>query len=288
MLPTLAHEKDAYSRLAERMEKAWFDIGGKRPAAEIPRSINMLEMYTLILGKKIDRVGQLPIAENWRKSMLPDNQEWLNAPIGLISSKEIRSMKFSAKADGDGVHGMIAGTTGSGKSELLLTLIGAMAIKYDPRIVNFVLVDFKGGAAFEPFKKLPHCVDIATNLQGNAVERIFIAIKAEMDRRSKALADGRVGDLVDYRKRVIPRLKPDDTLPQTFPDDTLPQTFPHLFVIVDEFAEMIVQNPDYKLQFEQITRPRLRRHPDPGHAAPGWRRVGPDAREHEVPHLSAG
>ncbi|HRF48307.1 MAG TPA: FtsK/SpoIIIE domain-containing protein, partial [Anaerolineales bacterium] len=244
-MPTLAHEKDAYSRLAERMEKAWFDIGGKRPAAEIPRSINMLEMYTLILGKKIDRVGQLPIAENWRKSMLPDNQEWLNAPIGLISSKEIRSMKFSAKADGDGVHGMIAGTTGSGKSELLLTLIGAMAIKYDPRIVNFVLVDFKGGAAFEPFKKLPHCVDIATNLQGNAVERIFIAIKAEMDRRSKALADGRVGDLVDYRKRVIPRLKP---------DDTLPQTFPHLFVIVDEFAEMIVQNPDYKLQFEQITR----------------------------------
>ena len=124
-------------------------------------------------------------------------------------------------------------------------MIAAMAVKYDPRIVNFVLVDFKGGAAFEPFKKLPHCVDIATNLMGNAVERIFIAIKAEMDRRAKLLADGRVGDLVDYRKRVIPKLKP---------GDPLPNTFPHLFVIVDEFAEMIAQNPEYKAQFESITR----------------------------------
>jgi DNA segregation ATPase FtsK/SpoIIIE-like protein len=243
--PILPHERDAYSRIAEKMETAWLGIGGKKPAAEIPRSVNLLEMYQTILGKRVERIGDLPIAENWKQSMVPEHQDWLSAPIGLVSSKEIRTMKFSAKADGDGVHGMIAGTTGSGKSELLLTLIGALAAKYDPRIVNFVLVDYKGGAAFEPFKKLPHCVDIATNLQGNAVERIFIAIKAEMDRRSKLLADGRVGDLVDYRKRVIPRIKP---------GDGLAPIFPHLFVIVDEFAEMIVQNPDYKLQFEQITR----------------------------------
>jgi DNA segregation ATPase FtsK/SpoIIIE-like protein len=88
-------------------------------------------------------------------------------------------------------------------------------------------------------------VDIATNLQGNAVERIFIAMKAELDRRAKLLADGRVGDLVDYRKKVIPKLKK---------GDPLPTTFPHLFIIVDEFAEMIAQNPDYKAQFESITR----------------------------------
>src|SRR3990170_6358798 len=126
-----------------------------------------------------------------------------------------------------------------------MPLAAGLAVRYDPRIINFVLVDLKGGAAFEPFKKLPHVVDIATNLQGNAVERIFIALKAELDRRSKLLADGRVGDLVDYRKRVVPKLKP---------DDPLPKTFPHLFIIVDEFAEMLMQNPEYKSQFESITR----------------------------------
>ena len=244
-LPVMANEKDPFARLAERMEKVWFAQGGKRPAAEIPRGVDFLDMFALLEARKIEFIGDLKIAEKWKASMQPENQEWLKAPLGLVSSKEVRTMHFSAKAGGDGVHGMVAGTTGSGKSELLLSMIAAMAIKYDPRIVNFVLVDFKGGAAFEPFKKLPHCVDIATNLQGNAVERIFIAIKAEMDRRAKLLADGRVGDLVDYRKRVIPKLRP---------DDPLPDTFPHLFIIVDEFAEMIAANPDYKLQFESITR----------------------------------
>jgi DNA segregation ATPase FtsK/SpoIIIE-like protein len=243
--PVIKGQKDPYLYISERMEKVWMGQGGKRPAAELPKSITMLDMYSMLLGKKVDVIGDIPIAENWVKSMKPENQEWLRAPLGLISSREVREMVFSAKADGDGVHGMVAGTTGSGKSELLLTLIAAMAVRYDPRIVNFVLVDFKGGAAFEPFKHLPHVVDIATNLQGNAVERIFIAMKAELDRRAKLLADGRVGDLVDYRKRVIPKLKK---------GDKLPTTFPHLFIIVDEFAEMIMANPEYKAQFESITR----------------------------------
>jgi DNA segregation ATPase FtsK/SpoIIIE-like protein len=177
--------------------------------------------------------------------MLPERQEWLSAPIGYVSSKEIRTMIFSAKAGGDGVHGMAAGTTGSGKSEMIQTLIAAMCIKYDPRIVNFVLVDYKGGPTIEPFRKLPHAVDLATNLDGNAVDRIFIAINAEMNRRSSILAKAGVADLVEYRKKVIPTLRP---------GSPFPTTFPHLFVIVDEFAEMMTQNPDYKVKFESITR----------------------------------
>src|SRR6185295_17824225 len=95
------------------------------------------------------------------------------------------------------------------------------------------------------FKKLPHCVDILTNLEANAVSRMFVAIQAVMEQRATILARSNAKDLVDYRKKVIPRLRP---------DDPLPKTFPHLFIIVDEFAEMIVQNPDYKAQFESVTR----------------------------------
>jgi DNA segregation ATPase FtsK/SpoIIIE-like protein len=148
-IPVIEGKKDPYMIISERMEKIWINQGGKRPAAELPRSITMLEMYSMLLGKRVDLIGDIPIGENWKNSMKPENQEWLRAPLGLISSREVREMVFSAKADGDGVHGVIAGTTGSGKSELLLTLISAMAARYDPRIVNFVLVDFKGGAAFE-------------------------------------------------------------------------------------------------------------------------------------------
>jgi len=244
-MPLMEGEKDAYARLSEKMLAAWEAVGGKRPSAEIPRAITLLEMYQRQEGRRIDVIGDLAITDRWTHSMKPENQEWLSGALAMVSSKEVRSLIFSAKPGGDGVHGMVAGTTGSGKSELLQTLIAGLAIKYDPRIVNFVLVDYKGGATIEPFRGLPHVVDMATNLEGNAVDRIFVAIKAEMDRRSSILAKAGVADLVDYRKKVIPTLKP---------DSPFPNTFPHLFVIVDEFAEMIQANPDYKLQFEQITR----------------------------------
>ncbi len=158
-----------------------------RPAgADLPPAVELLQMMSLVAGHRIATVDKIPLQENWAHSLVPENQEWLSVPIGLVSSREARHLVFSAKEDG--VHGMIAGTTGSGKSELLMTLIAGLAVRYDPRIINFVLVDFKGGAAFEPFRKLPHVVDILTNLQGSAVERMFVAIQAVMEERAALLA----------------------------------------------------------------------------------------------------
>jgi type VII secretion protein EccCb len=114
-----------------------------------------------------------------------------------------------------------------------------MALLYDPSVINFVLVDYKGGAAFDPFRTLPHVVDIVTNLQGTAGIRTFTAIRSELNRRSKLIADTNVKHIVHYRQKGLHNSR---------------EPFPFLFVIVDEFAEMVKENPDFKAQMDSITR----------------------------------
>ncbi len=199
--------------------------------ADLAMAVTLLEM------NETDAVDELPILRYWEESRKPENSEWLHVPIGLMPGNKVRELVFSA--DGDGVHGMIAGTTGSGKSELLLTLITGLAIRFDPSVINFVLVDYKGGAAFDPFKTLPHVVDIVTNLQGTAGIRTFTALRAELNRRSKLIADTNVKHIVHYRQKGLHLTR---------------EPFPFLFVIVDEFAEMVKENPDFKAQLDSITR----------------------------------
>ncbi len=199
--------------------------------ADLATAVNLLEM------NHKETVDELPIMEQWAESRKPERTEWLRVPIGLMPGNKLRELVFSA--DGDGVHGMIAGTTGSGKSELLLTLITGLALRYDPSVVNFVLVDYKGGAAFDPFRTLPHCVDIVTNLQGTAGVRTFTALRSELNRRSKMIADYNVKHIVHYRQKGL---------------HLTAEPFPFLFVIVDEFAEMVKENPEFKAQLDSITR----------------------------------
>ncbi len=202
---------------------------------------------------------QADVAQKWRQSQLPRNANWLRCKIGRMAGNKARTLVFSAKRDG--VHGMVAGSTGSGKSELLISLIAGMAITYDPSVLNFVLVDYKGGGAFKEFDDLPHCVDIITNLEGDAVTRMFTAINAEMKRRQKLNADTGTKNIVEYRQRGLHE--------SHYP-------YPYLFIIIDEFAEMIADRAEYKSELES----------DPGRPAP-QRRHRPDALQHQVPHLLA-
>ncbi|MEZ4662920.1 MAG: FtsK/SpoIIIE domain-containing protein [Caldilineaceae bacterium] len=174
---------------------------------------------------------------NWQDSVQPRYANWLRARIGLMAGNKPRTLTFSAKRDG--VHGMVAGSTGSGKSELLISLITAMAVMYDPSVLNFVLVDYKGGGAFKEFEELPHCVDIITNLAGEGVTRMFTAINAEMRRRQKLNADTGTKNIVDYREQGLHQSR---------------EPYPFLFIIIDEFAEMIADRPEYKSELESITR----------------------------------
>ncbi|MCB2179505.1 hypothetical protein KQH54_00115 [bacterium] len=198
-------------------------------------TVTLLEMLNLSTLDELQTLAR----ESWQRSMTPSHADWLSTAVGLLSGNEPRVLKFSAKADG--VHGVIAGSTGSGKSELLMTLIVGLALNYNPDVLNFVLIDYKGGAAFEPFKRLPHKVDIVTNLDESATARVFASIIAELDRRQKLNTYTNSKDIVHYRRKGL-NLEPERP------------PYPHLFIIIDEFAEMIAGNAEYKAQLESITR----------------------------------
>jgi DNA segregation ATPase FtsK/SpoIIIE-like protein len=215
--------------------------------ADLPRGVLMQNL----LGFSTTEELRQQLLENWQRSVQPDQADWLNAALGQLSGGDVRRLKFSA--DADGVHGLIAGSTGSGKSELLMTMILGLAYNYDPTIVNFVLVDFKGGAAFEPFRNLPHCVDIVTNLGGNAVERMFAAIMAEIHRREAINVATGSKHIVHYRKNGLHR-PPYGSQMMVKGETVESAPYPHLFIFIDEFAEMIAENPEYKAQLNSITR----------------------------------
>lgn len=207
----------------------------------LPKSILLKQILSRQLNLEIDEqflAGlRQKVAQRWLESLDAKQADWLRVTIGTGSGNRLRGMHLEAKHDG--VHGMVAGGTGSGKSELLMTLIVGLALAYDPSVLNFVLVDFKGGGAFAPFRELPHCVDIVTNLNKSAVRRMFTSINAEMQRRQKLNADTDTKDIVEYRAKGLHRTR---------------EPYPHLFIIIDEYAEMITTNPEFKDELDSITR----------------------------------
>lgn len=214
--------------------------------AGLPSNVLLLNLHEHINADRIDASVDA-IWEQWKKSRNKEEASWLRVPVGFMPGPKKRDLLFSA--NGDGVHGMIAGTTGSGKSEMLITLILGLAMRYDPSVINFVLVDFKGGTAFKMFERLPHVVNLVTSLQGNAGERTFIALEFEMKRRAKMLADAGVPHIVDYRSAGYHRA---DQLPAD--SKVKPAPFPFLFIIIDEFAEMVKEMPQFRPKLDSVTR----------------------------------
>ncbi|MGW2546572.1 type VII secretion protein EccCa, partial [Kitasatospora sp. NPDC001574] len=168
----------------------------------------------------------------------------LRVPLGLGADGSPVDLDLKESAQGGmGPHGMLIGATGSGKSELLRTLVLALALTHSSETLNFVLVDFKGGATFLGLDRLPHTSAVITNLADEAalVDRMRDALHGEMNRRQELLrASGNYSSLLDYEAARAAGTQLDP--------------LPTLFVVVDEFSELLSAHRDFMDLFIMIGR----------------------------------
>ena len=198
----------------------------------LPSKLGFLEMYG------VGKIEQLNIIEKWKNAPIAST---LAAPVGIDSNNNVISLDLHEKKHGP--HGLVAGMTGSGKSEFIITYILSLAINYSPDEVQFVLIDYKGGGlagAFENKKngiKLPHLVGTITNLDKAEMNRTLVSIKSELQRRQKVFNQAKdqlnTGSIDIYKYQVLVR------------DGTLTEPMSHLFIICDEFAELKAQQPEF-------------------------------------------
>ncbi|MFE1171720.1 type VII secretion protein EccCa [Streptomyces sp. NPDC058773] len=196
--------------------------------------------FAELLG--VDDVAQLDLSRLWAPR---GERAFLRVPIGINDSHEpvLLDLKESSEL-GMGPHGLCVGATGSGKSELLRTIVLALVATHPPEDLALVLVDYKGGATFAPFANLPHVAGVITNLENQAglVERVHASLAGEVKRRQRVLKDaGNVADIGDYA-----------ALRAGGRSDL--EALPHLFVVIDEFGELLAAKPDFIDLFLSIGR----------------------------------
>jgi len=209
------------------------DLMGDKNSVALPEGMRLSQLI------HADLFSPQSVKRNW--SLPRSDRELLQFPVGVKVSRDglealMINLLPAERGGNDAYHSILIGTTGSGKSEFMKSLVLSAAYKYSPRVLNFFFLDFKGGAAFSVLSELPHVIGIVTNLMPELVERGLDALENEIGRRQEKFAQASVQNIWDYNK--ISSSEP----------------FSHVLLLLDEFAKGLVDFPRLKMILELLVR----------------------------------
>lgn len=200
-------------------------------ASNLPGTVTLTE---LIEATKIEEIN---VIELWNQSMPFDT---LAVPVGRGAGGKRLLLDLHEKADGP--HGLVAGTTGSGKTALLSTYLALAALYYHPHELGFIGIDFKGGDLIRELKDLPHMIGTMTNLDGSGPDRAIKILRGEIKKRQNRFNKAGIGNIYEYQRMYRKK------------DPVAPEPMPHLVIVCDEFAELKKEHPDFIRELVSISR----------------------------------
>lgn len=218
-------DKFVYTTISDSQAEEIVKILAPIYTDEISLEGSLTKNFTIFELLNIISVDDIDLRNRWEKSQVYKS---MAAPLGVSKTGTV-FLDLHDKAHGP--HGLVAGTTGSGKSEILQTYILSMATFFNPYDVSFVIIDFKGGGMVNQFKDLPHLLGAITNIDGKEINRSLKSIKAELEKRQHLFAEADVNHIDKYILKVK--------------SGEVKIPLPHLIIIVDEFAELKAEQPEF-------------------------------------------